>query len=333
MKNLKNQIMNKNNSVFIVAEAGINHNSDMKIAKQMIESASKCGADAIKFQTIIPDELFSAKLNPELYEMSKDWVLSTKQHRELKNHAKKHNIEFFSTPFGTKSVKILKDVGIKIIKIASGDMNNFQLIQEASNLKIPLIISTGMSTFSEISSTVEFVKSLKREFILLHCNSSYPTPLRDVNLSTIPFLRKTFDIPIGYSDHTLGIESCLGAVSLGACTIEKHFTLDKNMPGPDQKLSSDPEEFSNLVKSIRKIEKTIGTPRSNFTASEKNFRKSMRKSVGVTRNIKKGEILKKNDLAVFRPGTGIPPNMLNNLVGMKVQKSIKKGSVLNWKCF
>jgi len=321
------------NPVYIVAEAGINHNSDMKIAKEMIKIASKCGADAIKFQTIIPDELFSERINPDLYKMSKKWFLNKKQHTELLNYAKKNKIEFFSTPFGNKSINILREVGVKLLKIASGDLDNKELINQAASLGIPIIISSGMSTIKEIATTVNFLKKKKHKFILLHCNSSYPTPSEDANLLTIPFLKQKFRVPVGYSDHTQGIEACLAAVSLGAILIEKHFTLNKNMEGPDQKLSSDPIEFGELVKAIRTTEKMIGTHRNGVTNSEKKFRKLMRKSVGTARDLTKGTKIKKSDLTLFRPGTGINPKMLEKLVGKTVKKSVKKGQLVEWNMF
>ena len=237
--------------VFIVAEAGINHNGDIEIAKEMIESASKFGVNAIKFQTLFPEELFSEKLNPEWFSLIKKWSFTKKQHLELMKYADKNGIEFFSTPVGKKSAKLLQDIGVKTIKIASGELTNHELIRTIAKMKIPMIISTGMATISEILSSVGIVRKENCPFVLLHCNASYPSPIEDVNLSTIHYLQEIFKVPIGYSDHTVGNEACLTAVSLGACIIEKHFTLDKNMEGPDQKLSADTKEFSDLVQRIR----------------------------------------------------------------------------------
>lgn len=333
MIKVNHRIIGNGYPTFIIAEAGINHNSDIDIAKKMIKSASECGADAIKIQTIIPDEFLSEKINPKLFQMAKNWSLSYKQHQELKNFAKKNNIEFFSTPLGKKSVNILKKIKVNLVKIASGDLDNLELIKQALQLGVPLIISTGMSSISEIASTVDFIKKHKRQFVLLHCISSYPTPIEDTNLSTIPYFREAFHVPIGYSDHTEGIEACLAAVSLGACVIEKHFTLDKNMEGPDQKLSADPKEFAQLVKSIRIIEKTIGKHRTGIINSEEKFRKLMRRSIGVNREIPTGTKLRKSDLNLIRPSTGIPPNMMEKLVGMTVKKRVKKGELLSWSMF
>ncbi len=216
------------------------------------------------------------------------------------------------------------------MKIASGEITNHELITYLSKMKIPLLVSTGMTTISEIAQIVELMKNAKSNFVLLHCVSSYPTLTKDANLSTIPYLKNMFDVPIGFSDHTTGIEVSLAAVALGACVIEKHFTLDKNMEGPDQKLSLDPSEFSNLSKGIHRIEQALGVPRSTIIKSEIKFRDNMRKSLGTTQDILPNTIIKRSMISSFRPGIGIPPNMLDNIVGRKTKKLIKKGSLLKW---
>jgi N,N'-diacetyllegionaminate synthase len=319
--------------VYIVAEAGINHNSDIKIAKKMIEVASKCGADAIKFQTFTPDELFSELINPELYNLSKTWVLTKSDHIELQKHAKKNKITFFSTPCGIKSVNLLKKLKVPLIKIASGEITNLDLINYISKIKIPMMISTGMTSISEISKVVEIVQSNNCPFSLLHCVSSYPAKNSDANLATIPYLQKTFDVPVGFSDHSLGIDISLAAVALGATIIEKHFTLDKNMPGPDQKLSIDPSELTDLVKKIRIIEKAMGNSRKTVFKTEESFRTNMRKSLGTTQNIPANTIIKRSMITSFRPGIGIPPYFIDEFIGRKTKKNIKKGSLLNWDFF
>ena len=319
--------------VYVVAEAGINHNGNMEIAKEMIERGGECGVNAIKFQTIFPDELFSEMLNPDWYNLCKKWSFTKKQHVEIKKHCQKNGLEFFSTPLGKKSTKLLYEIGVKTMKIASGEITNHELIKSVAKLRLPMIISTGMTMISEIASTVELVKKEKCPFILLHCNSSYPTPIQDVNLTTIEFLQKTFGVPVGYSDHCIGNEVSLAAVSLGACMIEKHFTLDKNMEGPDQKLSSDPKEFSELVSKIRIVEKSLGKPRTGPTKSEEKFKNIMRKSIGTSTNIRSGSKLTKSMLAVFRPGTGISPIFIDKIVGMKINENVKKGTLLRWNMF
>ena len=190
---------------------------------------------------------FSKNINSKLYEMSKDWALTKKDHIELQKYSQKCKIDFFSTPFGIKSAKMLEEIKVPLMKVASGEVTNEELITYLSKMKIPLLVSTGMTTISEIAHIVEILKNNKSNFVLLHCVSSYPTLVKDANLATIPYLKNTFNIPVGFSDHTTGIEISLAAVALGACVIEKHFTLDKNMEGPDQKLSLDPSEYSGFV--------------------------------------------------------------------------------------
>ncbi len=325
--------MNNKKSTYIVAEAGINHNSDIEIAKKMIEVSSQCGADAIKFQSFTPDELFSELINPKLYNLSKSWVLTKNDHIELQKHAKKNKIIFFSTPCGVKSANLLKNLKVPFMKVASGEITNLDLIDYISKMKIPMMISTGMTSLSEISKVVEIVQSNKCTFSLLHCVSSYPAKSSDANLSTIPYLQNTFNVPIGFSDHTVGIDVSLAAVALGATIIEKHFTLDKYMDGPDQRLSIDPNELSNLVKKTRIIEKAMGIPRSVIYKTEKPFKENMRKSLGVNTTIPPNTIVKRSMISSFRPGTGISPYMINNFIGRKTKKSIKKGSLLKWDFF
>lgn len=316
--------------VYIIAEAGINHNGNLEIAKKMIEAAAKCKANAIKFQSFSPEEVFSKNKNPKMFDLLKKWSLSRKQQEKLKNYSENNKIEFISTPTGNNSLKILKELNVKAIKIASPDLTDHDFIKRAARIHTPLIISTGMSTLSEIFSAVQIILEEKCPFSLLHCNSSYPTPIKDVNLKSIQYFKRIFDVPIGYSDHTLGTEACSIAVAAGATIIEKHFTLDKNMEGPDQKLSADVRELNELVSKTRKIEKFLGHNRTNITKSEQKFRRLMRKSIATKTDVKAGTKLKKSMLTLLRPGTGIPPIMLNNLIGMTTQRKIEKGTILNW---
>ena len=318
---------------FIIAEAGINHNGNLATAKKMIKKAADSGADAIKFQTIIPEELFSEKENSELYHMSKDWMLSKSDHIELKKHAKKNKIIFFSTPFGIKSAKLLNEIKTPIIKIASGEITNHELISYIAKMGRPIILSTGMSDISEVKSAVKIIKSKKCHFAILHCISSYPTKVSDCNLTSIPFLQNLFKTPIGFSDHTEGLEASLAAVSLGASIIEKHFTLDKNMSGPDQKLSLDPCEFQNLTKQIRIIDNALGSPILKPLKSEQKFQKNMRKSIAASVDIPKNTTISRSMLNFIRPATGISPLSQNKIIGKKIKNSIKKGTILKWNNF
>jgi len=328
-----NYYVGQGKPVFIVAEAGINHNGSIKIAKKMIKKASECGVDAIKFQTIFPEELFSKTLNSNLYDFAQKLSFTKKQHSELKKYAKKNKIEFFSTPLGKKSTDLLDEIGVKIMKVASGELTNHELIKIIAKKRKPIFLSTGMATINEIKDTIRIIKKFSCPFALLHCNSSYPTPIEDANLSTIPYFYNLFKVPIGYSDHTLGNDACLIAVSLGACIIEKHFTLDKKMEGPDQKLSADVNEFSDLVKRIRNFEKSMGSPRKGPTKSEMKPRKLMRKSIGTVMDIPAYTKITKQMLCFIRPGTGISPREIDRIVGKKIKKDVKKGKLLQWKMF
>ncbi len=325
--------LNFNKSTFVIAEAGINHNGDIKIAKKMIEQAAKSGANAIKFQTIIPDELFSKQENPELFKMSHDWILSKNDHITLQKYALKNKIIFFSTPFGRKSAKLLQEIKTPIIKIASGEITNYDLISYVAKMHKHIILSTGMSNISEIASAVKIIKNHNCPLTILHCISSYPTKISDTNLSTIPFLKNLFNLPIGFSDHTFGIEASLAAVSLGACVIEKHFTLDQKMDGPDQKLSLEPLEFQDMTKKIRQIEKSIGIPRLEPLKSEQLFQKNMRKSIAASIDISKNTIVKQSMLSFIRPAKGISPMLVNEILGRKTKNFIKKGTILQWNNF
>lgn len=325
-------VIGKSMPVFIVAEAGINHNGDINIAKKMIRKAALIGASAIKFQTIFPEELYSEN-NTHLFKLIKKWSFDKKQHIELKKYAEKNKIEFFSTPVGNKSAALLQEIGTKCIKIASGELTNHDLIRTIAKTHKPMIISTGMSTISEISDAVKIAKKEKCPIALLHCNASYPTPIQDANLTNIQYLNKLFHVPVGYSDHTIGNAVCIAAVSLGACIIEKHFTLDKKMNGPDQKLSADVNEFKELVSTIRLIEKSIGKRRIGPTKSEKKFAKLMRKSIAVQNDLNAGTKLTRTMLKVIRPGTGIPPTKINNLIGKTIRKNVKKDTLLKWSMF
>jgi N,N'-diacetyllegionaminate synthase len=315
---------------FIIAEAGINHNGDIELAKEMVDAAAKCGVDAIKIQTLLPEELFSKKLNPDVYDYCQTLSFNRKQHIELKNRAEKNGIEFLSTPVGSKTAKLLYEIKSKAFKIASGEINNLDLVEQIARYGKPVIVSTGMSTLSEIITTVEKIQESNCPFAILHCISCYPTTSNNANLSTIPYLQKIFDVPIGYSDHTLGNDVCLTAVALGAKILEKHFTLDKNMDGPDQKISGNVNEFKELVQKTRNVEKSIGIPRTKPYPSEIKFKDLMRVSIGTSKNVKSGTKITKSMLTYFRPGTGIPPTMIDKIIGLKINQDIEKGIHLKW---
>jgi len=315
---------------FIIAEAGINHNGDMELAKQMVDEAAKCGVDAIKIQTLLPEELFSKKLNSEIYDYIQTLSFNKKQHIELKKRAEKNGIEFLSTPVGSNTAKLLNEIKCNTFKIASGELNNLELVSQIAKYGKPIIVSTGMSTLSEIMTTIEIIQEHNCPFAILHCISCYPTKINDANLSTIPYFQNIFDAPIGYSDHTLGNQACLSAVALGAKILEKHFTLDKNMEGPDQKLSGDTRDFKELVTETRKVEKSMGIPRTKPYSPEIKFKNLMRVSIGTSKNIQSGTKITKSMLTYFRPGTGIPPTLIDQIIGLRVNQDVEKGTHLTW---
>lgn len=335
------------NKVFIIAEAGINHNGNIEIAKKLIDAAVIAGADAVKFQTFKAEKLvtqFAVKAkyqqkntssSESQFEMLKKLQLSTANYRELFLYCKQKNIIFMSTPFDEESADFLEKIGMKIFKIPSGEITNIYLLQHIAKKKKSIILSTGMADLGEIEKAVNWIYTINSmaDLTLLHCTSSYPAATEDVNLSAIKTMRKVFGLPVGYSDHTIGIEIPIAAVAIGATVIEKHFTLDKNMEGPDHKTSLEPPELKTMVKAIRNVEKAIGDGIKKITLSEKNTKEVSRKSLTAKRNIKSGEVIKINDIDIKRPGTGISPEFKEIIAGMQVKKNIKVDSIIKWEDF
>jgi len=329
-------------AAFIIAEAGVNHNGSLKIAKRLIDAAKDSGADAVKFQTFKAEELateYAPKADYQKhngsgntqYEMLKQLELSEEQFRKLYNYCKKSNILFLSTPFDTKSADFLFRLGMSIFKISSGDLTNLPLLIHIAGYGRPIILSTGMSTIKEIRDAVKVIFSAgNRRLTLLHCTSNYPTKYEDVNLRAMDSMKKFFHVPIGYSDHTQGSEIALAAVVLGAAVIEKHFTLDNNLTGPDHKTSLEPKEFREMVGSIRIVESALGDGVKKPAKSESDIRLVARKSIVADRDISRGTKITRDMLAIKRPGTGIAPKWLSRLVGKHVKRTIKRDRVFNW---
>ena len=319
--------------VYVIVEPGLNHFGSIDKAKELIKSASECGADAIKFQTIDPSEVYSEYFYPELVNKLKKSQFTKNEWLELQRYAKQLKIDFFSTPAGEKSLKLLNSINIPCFKIGSSELNKDSLIKNAAKIGKPIILSTGMSYLSEISSIMDIIKQKNCPFALLHTNSSYPSPIEDANLSTIPFLQKLFGVPIGYSDHTIGTEACLTAVALGATIIEKHFVLKDLAWNSEIKMSLNPSELKTMINQIRIIEKSIGSPRRGITKSEKKSRLSMRYSIAAAKDISSNTTIKRSMLTVLRPGDGISPSDIGFLSGLKIKNNIKKGQTLKWKMF
>ncbi len=311
----------------IIAEAGVNHNGDINIAKKMIETAKECGADVIKFQTAVPEALTSVHAPMADYqkkntgktgsqiEMLRKLLLPFDDFRVLAEHCREVGIQFLSTPFDIESVHFLNDLQ-EIWKIPSGEITNYPYLVEIAGTGKKIILSTGMSTMQEVDDALDVLRENGAgDITVLHCTTSYPAPLQEVNLCVMQTLREHCDCPVGYSDHTNGIEVPIAAVAMGASIIEKHFTLDRSMEGPDHKASLEPEELAAMVQAIRKIELAIGDGRKLVTASERTNRSVARKSIIASRDIRMGEVLTVDNITTKRPGNGISPMRWKEVLG------------------
>jgi len=327
---------------FIIAEAGVNHNGDIAIAKKLIDAAKDAGADAIKFQTFITENLVTSKGKKASYQhrskektqyaMLKKLELNFDDFHTLKKYCDKKNIEFISTPYDTQSVNFLDNIEVFRFKISSADIVNKPLIESVAKTKKQVILSTGMATLGEIERTLKVITDLGNfDIVLLHCTTSYPAPYNQVNLKVMETLKNAFDLPIGYSDHTLGIEIPIMAASCGAKVIEKHLTLDSSMEGPDHFASLEPQQYKDMVISIRHIEKAFGEKRKEITENEKQNIFYMRRSMHASKGIKKGSSIKQEHIKLVRPFDGIEPWSLDNILGKKVKVEIKKDDPIKWK--
>jgi len=325
----------ENEPCLIIAEAGINHDGDMKKAKMLIDAAANCGADVVKFQTHLPEcEMLPQAptadyVGEPLFELLKRVELSRKDHIELKDYATDKGILFLSTPFSREAVDLLEELGVEAYKVGSGEMTNLPLLEYIAAKGKPILLSTGMSTPDEVKESVTFLRRFTESLVILHCVSSYPARYEDLNLSFIRRLKKEFGLPVGISDHSVGIYSALAAVALGTCVVEKHFTIDRDWPGPDQKASITPPEMAELVKGIRAIEKALGDTKM-VTPEEAEIQKMARESVVSLVDIPKGTVIEESMVWVKRPGTGIPARDLGKVIGMRAQKDIKANTLFQW---
>ncbi|MDZ7817715.1 MAG: N-acetylneuraminate synthase [Aliarcobacter sp.] len=331
------------NKVFIIAEAGVNHNGSIELAKKLIDVASISGADAVKFQTFKAEKLVSkhaqkadyqkqtTDITESQFDMIKKLELDMDTHKELIAYCKTKNIMFLSTPFDHDSIELLNDLGLEIFKIPSGEITNLPYLRHIGKLNKKVILSTGMTNIGEIEDALDVLINAgtkKENVIVLHANTMYPTPMEDVNLKAMVTIGNTFDISYGYSDHTLGIEVDIAAVAMGASCIEKHFTLDKTMEGPDHKASLEPEELKAMVKAIRNIELALGSCVKKPSKSEIPNMQIARKSIVAKMDIKKGELLSENNLAIKRPGNGINPMRWDEIEGTIAQKDYKEDELI-----
>ena len=324
-------------SVFIIAEAGVNHNGSTELAKKLIDVASNAGADAVKFQTFKAEKLVSKDAkkaayqqenmqvkSDSQYEMLKKLELDTQTHKELIAYCNTKNIMFLSTPFDLESIELLNDLQLPIFKIPSGEITNLPYLRAIAKLNKKVVLSTGMSSMQEVREAFEVLLNNgteKENITILHANTMYPTPMEDVNLHAMQSIQKELDITVGYSDHTLGIEVPIAAVAMGASIIEKHFTLSRSMEGPDHKASLEPDELKAMVISIRNIEKSLGSYEKKPSPSEMPNMALARKSIVAARKIAKGEVLSEENLTVKRPGEGISPMRWDKIIGKVATKS------------
>ena len=323
-------------SVFIIAEAGVNHNGSIDLAKKLIDVASDAGADAVKFQTFKAENLVikdaqkaeyqkrTTDKKESQFDMIKKLELDDETHKNLISYCHSKNIIFLSSPFDVESIKTLNDLGLEIFKIPSGEITNLPYLRQIGKLNKKVILSTGMSDINDIKNALDVITregTTKENITVLHANTMYPTPMRDVNLKAMMTIGNTFDISYGYSDHTLGIEVDIAAVAMGATCIEKHFTLDKSLDGPDHKASLEPDELKSMVKAIRNIEKALGSHIKKPSKSEKPNIKSARKSLVAKTKIKPGDVFTEKNLTIKRPGNGISPMKWDEIVGTKATKN------------
>jgi N,N'-diacetyllegionaminate synthase len=322
--------------VIIIAEAGVNHNGSMEIAKQLVDAAALAGVDYVKFQTFNADKLVSKnalkadyqKINimsgdDSQYEMLKKLELTPSQHIELIKYCQSKNVKFFSTAFDLESIDFLSTLNLGLWKIPSGEITNYPYLKRIAQKEEEVIISTGMCELVDIQNALDILLKFgikKQQISILHCNTEYPTPMEDVNLNAMKTMAEKFGVQVGYSDHTQGIEVPIAAVALGACIIEKHFTLDRNMEGPDHKASLEPEELIAMVKAIRNIEKAVGSEEKKVSISEQKNIVVARKSIVAATMINKGELFTEENLTVKRPGDGLSPMLWESILGLKAKK-------------
>ena len=326
-------------TIVIIAEAGVNHNGDIEIAKNLIDAAVEAGADMVKFQTFKADKLATItapKANYQIvqtgnlgsqFEMLKSLELSQAMHEELIKYTNAKKIEFISTAFDIQSLQYIKRLGVKRYKLPSGELTNLPYLREIGSFGKPLIISTGMASLEEIRAAVEILEAAgtARELMtVLHCTTEYPAPYTDVNLTAMQTIKKAIGVEVGYSDHTMGIEIPIAAAALGASIIEKHLTMDQNLPGPDHKASIMPEKFKEMVNCVRNIDIAMGDGVKRLTESELSNVKSVRKSIVASRVISAGENFSEKNVTVKRPGTGLSPMRWDDVIGCCAKKTFKK---------
>jgi N-acetylneuraminate synthase/N,N'-diacetyllegionaminate synthase len=327
--------------VYVIAEAGVNHNGDMRLARELVDAARAAGADAVKFQSFKTEKIITAAApsaeyhkkatggKESWYDLLKRLELSETQQRELAGYCRERRIDFLSTPYDEESAVLLDSLGVGAFKIASTDANNIPLLTRVAAFGKPILLSTGMADMPEIRESVEAVrKAGNDQVILLQCTSNYPPEPRDLNLNVIATLRAEFGVPVGYSDHFAARAVPVAAVAKGACVYEAHFTMDRALPGPDQRSSLEPDELKTVVGDIRLTELILGSPNKEVTPSEAETRQKLRKSITAIARIRKGEEFSRDNIGVKRPGTGLPPKALGSLIGKRARRDISRDEMI-----
>lgn len=338
------------NAVFIIAEAGVNHNGSVEMALRLVDAALSVGADAVKFQTFRAEDVVVPNARTADYQrantgsdnqfdMIRALELDEAAHRTIASHCEDVGIEFFSTPFSETAVDMLVGLGVKRIKLPSGEITNRPLLEHAAKTGLPLLLSSGMATLEEVRAAVRWIADARvsadlpppdaGNLWLLHCTSAYPAPDESLNLRALTTMVEAFGLPVGYSDHSVGIVAALAAVAMGARTIEKHLTLDNQLPGPDQAASAEPQVFAAMVKAIRQVERMHGDGIKRPHPVESNTRDVARRSIVLTRHMRKGEVIAATDVGLRRPGTGLPPDRLDAVIGMQLAQDVEMNGILS----
>ena len=328
-------------SVYIIAEAGVNHNGSLETAMELVDVAFEAGANAVKFQSFHAESLVCSYAGKAEYQvrntgaeenqlqMLKKLELSQNIQRKLMKYCEKKGITFLSSPFHIESVYMLSKMGMETFKIPSGEITDLPYLRAVASVGKKIILSTGMSDMKEIEAALQVLKEgIASEIYILHCNTEYPTPLEDVNLRAMLAIKEKFGLPVGYSDHTVGIEVPIAAVALGASAIEKHFTLDRNMKGPDHRASLEPTELKQMIKAIRNIETALGDSEKRPSASEEKNRLIARKSIVARGVIKKGDIFSEDNITAKRPGTGISPMLWDEIIGRAAKRDFQMDEMI-----
>lgn len=339
-----NRLIGDEEPVFIIAEVGVNHNGDIGIAKKLVDIAEDAGADAVKFQVFKAEKVVirnaeKAKYQKETtdseesqYGMIKKLELTREAFKELSDYANKIGIMFLASPFDKESVDLLEEIDVPAFKVGSGELTNFPILKHIASKRKPIILSTGMATLIEIKEAIGIIKEQGvDDIIILHCITNYPVKIEDVNLRAIQTLRAAFKLPVGFSDHTLSITIPATAVALGACVIEKHFTLNRDLPGPDHRASLEPHELREMIKTVKDVEKALGNGTKKPTPEEEEIKKVARRSIVAKVEIPKGTVITDDMLDFKRPGVGIEPKYLNKVIGKRANRDIQPDELIHFR--